>query len=324
MLFSFICACVFLTAADLQSPAAPAAKAPASPGARRAHALAYDEAHDRLVLFGGAGAECASDSTWSWDGKRWLSISTPGPSARRGSLALFDAQHARVVLCGGPAGDEPTSPTFDETWLFEGATWTKSSAASIGERVHFAAGYDRGRQRLVLVGGFQPATGKDLTDVWEWDDAAWKRLDVTAPSGLFAPQLAYDERAKVLVLTSSRPADRIVTTWTFDGKAFAMLDEHGPATIWSGQSLVTLGAAGGLLAFGGFDGKKPSGETWKWDGKHWSKLDVKGPTPRLGLALAFDRKRGRVLLYGGEDGTKTLDDLWEFAGGTWKEVKSTP
>lgn len=300
--------------------AAPQSMPASSPGPRRAHTLAYDEAHDRLVLAGGAGAELAPDATWSWNGKGWETISTAGPSSRRGSLAAFDAHISRIVLYGGQAGDEPTSPIFDETWILDGASWTKSSTPVLGERVHFAAAYDRTRQRVVLIGGFQPSTGTDLTDVWEWDKSTWNRLEVSAPKSLFASQLAYDERAKTLVLTSSRPSDRKVTTWSFDGRAFTKLDEDGPAIIWSGQSVITLGAAGGVLAFGGFDGKSPCSETWRWDGKHWSKLDVKGPAARLGLAMAFDHKRGRVLLYGGEDGTRTFADLWEFAGGAWKEV----
>jgi hypothetical protein len=313
---------VLAIAAALQSPAAPPSNPAPSPGPRRAHTLAYDETRDRLVLICGAGAEGAPDGPWSWNGKRWESIAHTDPSARRGALALFDAHLASVVLYGGQAGDEPTSPTFDETWTWDGASWTKSSTPGPGERVHFAAAYDRARQRVVLVGGLQPSKGTDLTDVWEREKTGWHRRDVSAPKGLFAPQLAYDEKAKVLVLTSSRPSDRKVTTWSFDGKAFTRLDEDGPATIWSGQSVVTLGPAGGLLAFGGFDGKSPSAETWRWDGKHWDKLEVKGPAGRVGLAMAFDRKAGRVLLYGGEDGTKTLADFWEFSGGAWREVKA--
>ncbi len=43
-----------------------------SPGIRIGHAIAYDRARKRLVLFGGFGAEGSPmDDTWEWDGALW-------------------------------------------------------------------------------------------------------------------------------------------------------------------------------------------------------------------------------------------------------------
>jgi hypothetical protein len=48
----------------------------ATPGKRRLHALAYDAARDRTVLYGGAGPRPEGgtkvhDDTWEWNGERW-------------------------------------------------------------------------------------------------------------------------------------------------------------------------------------------------------------------------------------------------------------
>jgi hypothetical protein len=290
--------------------------AAASPGPRRALALACDERRDCIVLFGGASDRA---ETWTLNGKAWTRLELRGPDARRGAAFVFDAKRGRCVLVGGSRGDDPTSPCFDETWTFDGKEWTKS-AVSIGVRSHFACAYDRKRERVVLVGGMDPGTGKGLDDVLEWDGASWSTSAVRAPGALFAPQMAYDEKSNVLVLTSSRPSDRKLTTWTFDGKAFSKVDEDGPAVILSGQSLATLGPGGGVLLFGGFD-TSPVADTWTWDGKTWKKLDAHGPPARLAHALAYDRRRGRIVLYGGEDGKQTFDDLWEFGKGTWNAVR---
>jgi hypothetical protein len=210
---------------------------------------------------------------------------------------------------------------FDETWLFDGANWSKSPASIPGKRSHFAAAYDRKRECVVLVGGINTESGRELTDVLEWNGSDWKASAAHAPDALFAPQMAFDEKAGSLVLTSTKMPERKLVTWVFDGATFTKVDENGPAVIASGQSLTTLGARGGVLLFGGFGAEKPLGETWTWDGKSWNKLDAPGPPARIAQSMACDRKRSKVVMYGGEDGTKLLDDLWEFDGHAWKEAR---
>lgn len=316
-------ACLCIALLPLQKPAPPQAKPVVTPGPRRALGLVCDEPRDRLVLFGGASSATDSsglDATFAWNGKLWSQLEAKGPSARRGASFVFDAKRGQCVLIGGSEGDDPTSPVFDQTWTLDAKGWTKS-AASIGKRSHFACGYDRKRERVVLVGGMDPETGKDVDSVLEWDGANWEHCTVPAPNGLFAPQMAFDEKANVLVLTSSRPSDHKLMTWSFDGKAFTKLDENGPPVILSGQSLVTLGPSGGVLLFGGFD-TAALADTWTWDGKAWKKLDAHGPPARLAHSLAYDRKGKRIVLYGGEDGKQTFDDLWVFSANAWTQVKA--
>jgi hypothetical protein len=42
-----------------------------TPGRRALHAMAYDAARGRTVLFGGNGDGRVLDDTWEWDGARW-------------------------------------------------------------------------------------------------------------------------------------------------------------------------------------------------------------------------------------------------------------
>lgn len=42
-----------------------------TPGIRIGHAMAYDRARQRVVLFGGFGADGPMSDTWEWDGVRW-------------------------------------------------------------------------------------------------------------------------------------------------------------------------------------------------------------------------------------------------------------
>lgn len=58
------------------------------PCARFQHGMAYDEARDRVVLFGGRaigvtpGTEVRPSDTWEWDGESWTQVEDVGPSGR--------------------------------------------------------------------------------------------------------------------------------------------------------------------------------------------------------------------------------------------------
>jgi hypothetical protein len=59
------------------------AKVP-GPGSRFMHAMAYDEARGKTVLYSGGSADRAPSDTWEWDGKEWRrpprgGLSGPGP-----------------------------------------------------------------------------------------------------------------------------------------------------------------------------------------------------------------------------------------------------
>jgi len=45
-----------------------------NPGARRVHAMAYDEIRDRVILYGGMHKNELMSDTWEWDGKVWRKI----------------------------------------------------------------------------------------------------------------------------------------------------------------------------------------------------------------------------------------------------------
>jgi hypothetical protein len=79
---------------------------------RSQHALAYDAARQRVVLFGGWNTGYLFD-TWEWDGGTWSQRSpSASPSARFGHALAYDVARQRVVLFGGQG---PTGHLSD-TW----------------------------------------------------------------------------------------------------------------------------------------------------------------------------------------------------------------
>ena len=66
------------------------------PSARGEHGIAYEEARERAVLFGGrAGGGTLQGDTWEWDGTDWIEVAETGPDARSGHARAHDH---RLVL----------------------------------------------------------------------------------------------------------------------------------------------------------------------------------------------------------------------------------
>jgi galactose oxidase-like protein len=141
--------------------------APATPYGRAEHAMAYDSARGRVVLFGGyrGSSFVKLADTWEWDGSVWAErATTTKPSARSGHAMVYDSARERVVLFGGYDG----SLELADTWEWDGGTWVERTPATSPP---FCSGnsmaYDSARGRTVLFtacSGSSPGPG-----TWEWD-----------------------------------------------------------------------------------------------------------------------------------------------------------
>ncbi|MEL6338378.1 MAG: hypothetical protein AAFQ65_00560 [Myxococcota bacterium] len=144
-----------------------------NPPALSRHAMVYDEARERVVLFGGVtdanpgsapcGTDGVSNETWEW-GLHGATVC--------GSISTPCWQRATVV------GDQPA------------------------ERASHSLAYDSLRRRVVLFGGQTDDVNERFGDTWEWNGARWRHLDVAAaaPTERFGQGLAYDPVRKKFVL----------------------------------------------------------------------------------------------------------------------------
>jgi hypothetical protein len=150
----------------------------ASPPARQAHVMVYDERRGVTVLFGGMAPPLAGQpppplgDTWEFDGTKWTQRSTSGgPSPRFGAGATYDSKRGLVLVFGG-GGAKFTS----ELWAWDGATWKLLSNEGPQPRSMGYMAHDRHRDRVVMFGG-RKGWPNDLNDTWEWDGAAWRRIE---------------------------------------------------------------------------------------------------------------------------------------------------
>ncbi|MEM7200996.1 MAG: kelch repeat-containing protein [Planctomycetota bacterium] len=292
----------------------------ASPIARFGHAMAFDRARRRVVLFGGTDGSQRLGDTWEWDGGQWQQHSpavTPPP--RTFHTMAYDPVRRRVVLFGGE--DQPTAASLGDMWEWDGSAWAQLNPPVLPPaKTQAAMTCDSARQRVLLYGGGRCCTGAD-DETWEWDGTRWRRLDPTnRPSILFLPGMAEDVATQTVLLFGGAAGN-----WTWDGTNWT----HHPPTLRvlpsvSEATMTDHEATQRVLHVGGwyFDiglRPDPSDRNHVWDGFAWTEVSA-GPSARGNHTATYDRDRQRVVLFGGSDRWNSFGDTWEWDGVGWREV----
>jgi hypothetical protein len=141
-----------------------------SPPPRHANVLVYDEARARVVAFAGSDGDVRND-LWEWDGTTWVQLTPPlSPPARRGACAAYDSVRKVTVVFGGRPNAVDTA--LDDTWEWDGKTWTRGPAGPSG-RSSCAMAFDSARNQIVMYGGSprHPQSGPAdvLSQTWVYE-----------------------------------------------------------------------------------------------------------------------------------------------------------
>lgn len=295
----------------------------AAPEPRVGHAMAYDVAHDAVVLFGGRGATGLLRDTWEWNGAVWR-LRSPAlvPSARTGHAMAYDAGRGTVVMFGGGGRTE------SGTWEWDGATWTRRQPAvePPAQLVGAAMAYDAGRRRVVLFGGLLGAAAQNAT--WEWDGSTWQVRAFPPATALPAARsdaaLGFDPRRGTLVLFGgvgnvAGVPQRLDDTWELG--ATGWIERTGtPRPPARSRAAIAFHAGDGQLVLSGGDGELgPLADTWRWDGAGWSAASGTGPRARAGATMAYDIARRQIVLFGGEAMATLLGDTWVWQDLRWRD-----
>ncbi|MBN2362048.1 MAG: hypothetical protein JXR83_21530 [Deltaproteobacteria bacterium] len=172
----------------------------ASPAPRHGMYAAYDEARDRMVVFGGRRADIgATSDLWEYDGGQWHQIATtvPWPTRRfdSGQVATYDRLGRGFVIY---AGDNGSGGVRDDMWSWDGVAWAQRCGACTGaDRLAPGFAYDGTTGRIVMQGGF---TTDEEAGTWESRGAGFVLVDPIWPTARDTAALVYDERRGVFVL----------------------------------------------------------------------------------------------------------------------------
>jgi hypothetical protein len=142
--------------------------------------MAYDAARGQVVLLIPSPTQnppARGTDTWTWDGTTWIQRHPPSspPASTAGATAIaYDADRKAVVMFGGLYLANSAS---DQTWTWDGTTWTKRRPATIPPaRFNHAMAYDASTHSVVLTGGAgwsTDGTFPALNDTWTWDGVTW-------------------------------------------------------------------------------------------------------------------------------------------------------
>jgi hypothetical protein len=204
-----------------------------SVGTRDHHAMAYDAARGKTVMYGGVSSDRTlpretwehPGATWEWDGAKWTKVADAGPGGRIAMGLVYDGKRQQVILFGG---SDKAGKRYNDTWAWDGKTWRKVSEEGPSVRIGQSMAFDRRAGVIVLFGG--NAAGERLDDLWQWDGQRWTEIKVTGP----------------------RPSKRNGARMVYD-------TARGKIVLY-----------GGYVVEGGE--RMASDEMWEWDGKQWAQI----------------------------------------------------
>lgn len=286
--------------------------------------MTFDPNLGGLVMVGNDSSLIEPSTTWLLRSSGWelLAPATPLPGTERYSIAT-DTLRSRVVLFGG---DRVSFVRTDETWEWDGSTWTRVTPATgrPSPRAGHVSCFDPSRGVTILFGG-EDVNGILLNDTWQWDGIAWSiHQPLVSPPPLAAAAMCFDPVRGEVLLFGGRDATGASsgdcwrwngTNWRYAGPGPGARQAHGMA--WDARR-------SRAVVFGGFaaaNRQQPLGDTWEWDGLAWSMVATSRP-PAVGEhALAFDPVRGLTVKFGGLGQNQALSPAtWGWDGTTWEDL----
>lgn len=186
-------------------------RAVAGPSPRHSHALVWDAARQRVVLFGGRDGYGIFDETWEWDGAAWTKRTlSPSPPARFSHQMAYDAARGRVVLYGGIGY---RGIVFSDTWEFDGVAWTQASSDGPAPLFDAAMAWDGARSQVVLMGGQTPRSQYET--LWTWNGTSWTATTATGPGTRMGHAMVWDSVRGRVVLFGYDVLGVVAQTWEY-------------------------------------------------------------------------------------------------------------
>jgi hypothetical protein len=203
---------------------------------------------------------------------------------------LYDSGLRQVVYVNG----------MGRSWSWTGSAWLAlampggpgiSAPGSGISSSMFAAGYDEGRDRMVIV--VSGAT-------WSWNGSSWVEVPggIDAGEGRSDASLVYDRANHQLVYVGSQ------ATWTWDGGT--RWQRHDQPAIATGTAAYDGARSAVMLVqqdSTACDHTACRTTTWTWNARAWTQVPISGgpvlPLTRsgaVGMPMAFDEARGVMVL----------------------------
>ncbi len=248
----------------------PAQSAPFTFGAL----MGYHAATGKVMLFTGFPS-----STWTWNGVDWTQENPPASPPDTAQATLAPDATGNLMLFGGFNNVAGVITYTQDTWRWDGATWTKLVTPIVPPGRQWAMmAYDPETHEDVLFGGFQCGTltqgCTNYHDTWTWDGSAWNlRQPSVSPPSISSAAMGYDPTGHRLL-------------------------------IFGGSSVDQQGLSSGVI-----------NDTWAWSGANWAHLQTSvTPAGILAPSMATFPPGATVLLFGGQQDNpgRGVSNTWTF------------
>jgi N-acetylneuraminic acid mutarotase len=279
--------------------------------------------NEGAIMFGGANGTVVFGDTWIWSDSSWKQAEpAQSPSARVGAAA---ATWKSMVLLFGGANPGATMPpdTFNDTWLWDGTSWTPQHPPRSPSIRDSASTSPLGAGVVLFGGQWQ---GNRYGDTWVWDGSTWtQQSPATSPPARGAAAVTSWEGKVLLFGGDDGTGTQLSDTWVWDGVTWT---EQHPARSPLGRTGAVLATLDGVaVLFGGMRTiRDPTnlGDTWTWDGANWSEqAPATSPSPRDGAVAAT--LNGEIVVFGGLTGLESgwQGDTWLWDGADWAQSAVT-
>lgn len=279
-----------------------------------------------VLLFGGAPAiGNPFADTWRYDGNTWTQLApTASPTRRAQAGIVYDSFRGVAVMYGGGNTSFFGGPSIDQTWEFDGTTWSQiTTTHTPGGLSLMGIAFDSARNRTVVYGGvsdsrFPIAAG----GTWEYDGFDWTQVTTAqSPGPLERPAMCYHAGLGRTILFGGIDPQTggTNTTWSFDGTNWTALPISGTLpSARTGARMVYDPARSVAVLYGGADPMTGNqfNDSWEFNGVVWAQVATNPQPARMGSGIAMDSTRRKVVLFGGMDSNfAVLGDTWEYGAG---------
>ena len=215
-----------------------------SPPFRGACSMSYDEANDRMIMFGGFDSEMYFgpddtmpfyNDTWAYDynTNTWTNMRpSVCPPSLGNHQSVFDSESNKTILFGGRPWKN--SYNVDETWVYDYSEniWTNMSPMiHPSKRGSVGMTYNSKIDRVLLFGGASLTPPYDLTylgDTWSYDynTNTWTDMNSPSPPSMrLSHSFDYDSESEVAIIFGGKAENKqgsqfeVADTWAYKYQA---------------------------------------------------------------------------------------------------------
>ncbi|MGH9044376.1 MAG: cell wall-binding repeat-containing protein [Acidimicrobiales bacterium] len=257
-----------------------------------ADTMAYDPATGNIVLVGfGSNNDPNNDATWTWNGTTWTQLNPPAsPPERFGASMAYDPATGNIVLFGGTNTIGLTSQDLNDTWTWNGNTWTQASPlTSPSPRAGASMAYDASSGNLVLFGGEDDDLNR-LGDTWTWNGTDWTEQSPSVNPSPGSGAMTEDPVTGDPVLFAPD-----AKTWTWNAGNWTQQSSTTSPSERVGAAVIGDPATGNVVLFGGLslaqDNFGGLNDTWTWSQNAASGVVRIYGTDAIGTAIAISQAR---------------------------------